>query len=100
MLDCVNISAQNSNERGCAQKSLLQQQVLDKQFWNNLQHLSKNLKAKIFNAILRISREPKSLIWCESLTQRTNNVVNLRKYRKFNKKHLTIGKKMQPRYRY
>lgn len=27
------------------------------------------------------------------------NVVNLRKYRKFNKKHLTIGKKMQPRYR-
>ncbi|WP_410744999.1 hypothetical protein, partial [Clostridium neonatale] len=23
------------------------------------------------------------------------NVVNLRKYRKFNKKHLTIGKKMQ-----
>ena len=28
------------------------------------------------------------------------NVVNLRKYRKFNKKHLTIGKKMQPRYRY
>ncbi|CAI4139305.1 hypothetical protein CNEO4_1920002 [Clostridium neonatale] len=40
------------------------------------------------------------MIWCESLTQRTNNVVNLRKYRKFNKKHLTIGKKMQPRYRY
>ncbi|CAI3656738.1 Stage 0 sporulation protein A homolog [Clostridium neonatale] len=31
---------------------------------------------------------------------RTGNVVNLRKYRKFNKKHLTIGKKMQPRYRY
>ena len=30
----------------------------------------------------------------------TINVVNLRKYRKFNKKHLTIGKKMQPRYRY
>ena len=28
------------------------------------------------------------------------NVVNLRKYRKFNKKHLTIGKKMQLRYRY
>ncbi|CAG9707918.1 hypothetical protein CNEO_43314 [Clostridium neonatale] len=41
------------------------------------QSLSKNLKAKIFNAILRISRELKSLIWCESLTQRTNNVVNL-----------------------
>ncbi|CAG9715231.1 hypothetical protein CNEO4_300002 [Clostridium neonatale] len=31
---------------------------------------------------------------------RVANVVNLRKYRKFNKKHLTIGKKMQPRYRY
>ena len=31
---------------------------------------------------------------------RIPNVVNLRKYRKFNKKHLTIGKKMQPRYRY
>ena len=93
MLDCVNISAQNSNERGCAQKCFLQKQVLE-------QPLPKNLKAKISNTILRISREPKSLIWCESLTQRTNNVVNLRKYRKFNKKHLTIGKKMQPRYRY
>ncbi|CAI3192245.1 hypothetical protein CNEO3_1400001 [Clostridium neonatale] len=31
---------------------------------------------------------------------RVANVVNLRKYRKFNKKHLTKGKKMQPRYRY
>ncbi|CAI3675980.1 hypothetical protein CNEO4_640002 [Clostridium neonatale] len=36
------------------------------------QPLSKNLITKIFNTILRISREPKSCIWCESLTQRTN----------------------------
>ncbi|CAI3642170.1 hypothetical protein CNEO3_370019 [Clostridium neonatale] len=39
MLDCVNISAQNSNERGCAQKCFLQKQVLE-------QPLPKNLKAK------------------------------------------------------
>lgn len=37
-------------------------------------------------------------LWVDNY--RTFNVVNLRKYRKFNKKHLTIGKKMQPRYRY
>ncbi|CAI3192941.1 hypothetical protein CNEO2_210006 [Clostridium neonatale] len=36
ILDCVNISDKNSNERGCDQNSLIQQQVLDKQFWNNL----------------------------------------------------------------
>ena len=36
----------------------------------------------------------------ENNYKQTLNVVNLRKYRKFNKKHLTIGKKMQPRYRY
>ncbi|CAG9711806.1 hypothetical protein CNEO_1560032 [Clostridium neonatale] len=36
------------------------------------QPLSRNLKDKIFNAILRLSREPKSVIWCESLTQRMN----------------------------
>ena len=35
-----------------------------------------------------------------TIVPRSVNVVNLRKYRKFNKKHLTIGKKMQPRYRY
>lgn len=28
------------------------------------------------------------------------NVINLRKYRKFNKNHLTIDKKLQLRYRY
>ncbi|CAI3679941.1 hypothetical protein CNEO2_420013 [Clostridium neonatale] len=36
MLDCREILAKNSNDRGCAQKCLLQKQVLDKQFWNSL----------------------------------------------------------------
>ncbi|CAI3631439.1 hypothetical protein CNEO4_220001 [Clostridium neonatale] len=36
------------------------------------QPLSKNLITQIFNTILRIIRETKSFIWCESLTPRTN----------------------------
>ncbi|CAI3617736.1 hypothetical protein CNEO2_150001 [Clostridium neonatale] len=36
MLDCREISAKNSKDTGCDQNNLLQQQVLDKVFWNSL----------------------------------------------------------------
>ncbi|WP_316338599.1 hypothetical protein [Clostridium sp.] len=36
MLDCKEISAKTFKDTGCDQNNLLQQQVLDKVFWNSL----------------------------------------------------------------
>ena len=59
------LMAETAPKTVCSKKQVFGQTVLE-------QPLPKNLKAEISNTILRISREPKSCIWCESLTQRTN----------------------------
>ena len=59
------LMAEAAPKNVCSQKTSFGQTILE-------QPLPKNLKAEISNTILRLSREPKSLIWCESLTQRTN----------------------------
>ena len=59
------LMAEAAPKNVCSKKQVFGQTILE-------QPLPKNLKAEISNTILRISREPKSLIWCESLTQRTN----------------------------
>lgn len=90
--------------RGCLMKANTDSKIkvgpieienADPDYWNNL--------ASIYQAdYLEEQAKLNSTVSSGYKTsmQRADNVVNLRKYRKFNKKHLTIGKKMQPRYRY